>query len=71
MTPRMAQAYKLVLGGYLVVAPFSDLPGAQGLSPLGVFFGLACSLLLLCLFIFAEVLGDGNVERLEREEGYA
>lgn len=67
MTPRMARAYKLVLWGYLTVVPLSDLPGTRGMSAFGVFFGMLLILVIMALVAAADDLGDGNVERLERE----
>lgn len=67
MTPVMPRAYLVVIGAYLALVPMADLPQTRGLSGGAVLFGMLLVFLLIALFLWADDLGDGNVERLEAE----
>lgn len=67
MSPIMARAYLVVIGAYLALIPLLDLPQTRHLSSPVVLFGVLLILLVVGLFLCADDLGDGNVERLEAE----
>ena len=48
------------LAALILVLPFARLPGLAGLTPLGVWVGLAVYLLPLWLWVYADELSDGN-----------
>ena len=50
----------LTLAALILVLPFARLPGLAGLTPLGVWVGLAVYLLPLWLWVYADELSDGN-----------
>lgn len=51
----------------LIVMPFAGLPQLEDMTPLGVWLGMSFVLTIELLIAFAPYLGDGNVERMERE----
>ena len=57
----------LTLAALILVLPFTDRPGLAGLTPLGVWVGLAVYLAIVALMLAGDDMMNGNVERLERE----
>ena len=51
----------LVAVAIVAILPFTDRPWLAGLTPLGVWVGLAVCLLPLWLWVYADDLGDGNI----------
>ena len=51
---------RLTLAALILVLPFTDRPMLAGLTPLGVWLGLAVCLLPLWLWVYADELSDGN-----------